>query len=73
MAEQVIVNIVPGSAGVSYRPDTPEASLKNEMYARELALQTLADQAIRLRMDNGLPVNPALVAIYNARTYLELV
>ena len=36
MAEQVIINIVPGECGSQYIADTTEATMLNEMYAREI-------------------------------------
>ena len=72
MAERIEINIVPREVGIRYFPDSPEAVFKNEMMARELALNALAVQAIRFRQQAGLPVPAALSAVAEACTYLEL-
>ena len=53
-------------------PILSEYELRDEMLARELALHTLALQAISLRQRIGMPVPDALHILVQAHTFQEL-
>lgn len=53
-------------------PDTPEATFRDEMVAREVGLQVLAAQAIEHRSRQGLPIPDVLVAVAKAHTFHDL-
>ena len=72
MAETININIVGREVGVQYHPDSAEATFRDEMVAREMALQVLAAQAIEHRGRQGLPIPPALVAVAQAHTFHDL-
>jgi hypothetical protein len=72
MAEQITINIVGNEVGVAYRPDTSEAVFRNEMHARELALNALASQAILHRQQSGIPIPQVLLDVVNERTFRDL-
>ncbi len=51
---------------------TNKASFRDEMIAREIALQSLAAQAIVHRQNSGLQIPEVLVSIVNAHTFHDL-
>jgi hypothetical protein len=71
--ERITIDFVGGEVGIQYYPESAEASMQDEMLARELALTALADQAIQLRQRNGLPVPETLLAIAQAHTFNDLI
>lgn len=72
MAESISINFVGREVGVQYHPETSEAAFRDEMIAREMALQVLAAQAIEHRRRQGIPIPVALVAIAEAHTFHDL-
>ncbi len=72
MAESITINFVGREVGVQYHPETSEAAFRDEMIAREMALQVLAAQAIEHRRQQGIPIPAALVAIAEAHTFHDL-
>ena len=49
MAESITINFVGRAVGVQYHPETREAAFRDEMIAREIALQVLAVKDIERR------------------------
>lgn len=72
MAESITINFAGREVGIQYHPESPEATMRDEMLARELALNALAAQAIAHRMDQGLSVPPVLAAFVEAHTFHDL-
>ena len=74
--ERIIVNITTGEngwheVGMVYQPVTPEWSAADEQAARELAIATLCNQAIQMRLQQGQSVPPAFLALAKAKTFME--
>jgi hypothetical protein len=69
MAETITIDIVGQEVGVQYYPETVEATLRDEMVAREMGIQVLAAQAIEHRARQGLPIPQILVAVSQAHTF----
>ncbi|HET6385594.1 MAG TPA: hypothetical protein VFJ58_19555 [Armatimonadota bacterium] len=72
MAETITIHFAGNEVGVQYQPGSPEATFRDEMRARELALNALAAQAIDHRTRQGIRVPAILASIVEARTFLEL-
>ena len=72
MAESISINFVGREVGVQYHPETSEAAFRDEVIAREMALQVLAAQAIVHRQQLGIPIPTVLVAIAEAHTFHDL-
>lgn len=72
MPESISINFVGREVGVQYHAETLEATFRDEMLAREIALQVLASQAIEHRRQHGMQIPAALVAVLEANTYREL-
>ena len=72
MAESITIHFVGREVGVQYHPETSEAAFRDEMIAREMALQVLAAQAIQQRQQQGIPIPAALVTIAEAYTFHDL-
>jgi len=70
--ESIATKFVGREVGVQYHPETSEAAFRDEMIAREMALQVLAAQAIEHRRQQGIPIPVALVAIADAHTFHDL-
>ena len=49
MAESITINFVGREVGVQYHPETREAAFRDEMIAREMALQVLTVKDIERR------------------------
>lgn len=72
MAESITINFADHEVGIQYHAETQEATFRDEMLARELALNALAAQAIVHRSERGIAVPPELVAIAAAHTFHDL-
>ena len=72
MAESITISFVGREVGIQYYPETSEAVFRDEMIAREMALQVLAAQAIQHRQERGISIPATLVAIAEAHTFHDL-
>jgi hypothetical protein len=72
MPESITITFAGREVGIQYHPESPEATFRDEMLARELALHALAAQAVVHRAERGIPVPPALAATVQAHTFHDL-
>jgi hypothetical protein len=76
--ERIIIDIRPGENGISnvvveYQPVTSECTPPDQQAAIELGLAALCDKAIGMRLQLGQRVPGALIALHDARTFMEFV
>lgn len=69
MTESITINFVGGEVGIQYHPETAEATMRDEMLARELAINALAAQAMVHRQNHGVPIPLVLAEIVQAHTF----
>jgi hypothetical protein len=74
--ERIVIDIVTRDngfheVGVQYQPVTSEWTPVDEQVAAEIALATLCGKAIELRLQRGQRVPGALLALDDAKTFME--
>ena len=72
MAESITIRFEGREVGIQYHPETSEAELHDEMRACEIAIHAMVAKAIQNRQQVGMPIPEALVALFNAHTFHEL-
>ncbi|HLJ54785.1 MAG TPA: hypothetical protein VKT77_07065 [Chthonomonadaceae bacterium] len=64
--EEIIITIARPQVGIEYHAPTSEAELGDRRAAVDLALHALAQHAIGLRQQQGMPVPEELEALVNS-------
>ena len=69
--EHITITIVWPKVEIEYHPATLEAEVRDKSAGLELGLNALAQDVIRLRVLQGLPVPDALIELGKAETWRE--